>query len=307
MDEMVVEKQSFLTSNGMIALYIALGVVLAGVIAWLLMRKTVRTRLSMTQQLRRDPDINDWLITFGWTTKVLYVPTMAAALLASVLMFLQESGWSLFAGIDPKLVGGVWFALFFLNYLVEEYELSLKVLIIGIVGVGFLLLWLHLLGWVTGFLGLFKHLAFSISGTGYLLVALIGLLTLFISWLNGLFHYVAFTPNYLNLKVGLTEAGEQISREDYNTRIDTGDFLERLLGFGRIVISFKDNRRSPVLLLVWRVDRKAEMLERVRAKFAIDHPQRPGLIEISPPPAAPPLLSPDTPPAQNPPAQSTWE
>ena len=285
------------TSNQMIALYIALGVALMGMVSWFLMRKTLRTRLSMEQQLRRDPDINDWLITFGWTSKVLYVPTMAAALLASALMFLHESGWSIFADIDPKIVGGVWFALFFLNYLVEEYELSLKVLILGIVGIGFLLLWLHLLGWVTGFLGLFKHLAFSISGTGYLLVALIGLLTLFISWLNGLFHYVAFTPNYLNLKVGLTEAGEQISREDYNTRIDTGDFLERLLGFGRIIISFKDNRRPPVLLLVWRVDRKAETLERVRAKFAIDHPQRPGLIDIS--------ALPVTSPQQNPPSEPT--
>jgi len=285
------------TSNQMIALYIALGVALMGVVSWFLMRKTLRTRLSMEQQLRRDPDINDWLITFGWTSKVLYVPTMAAALLASALMFLHESGWSIFADIDPKIVGGVWFALFFLNFLVEEYELSLKVLILGIVGIGFLLLWLHLLGWVTGFLGLFKHLAFSISGTGYLLVALIGLLTLFISWLNGLFHYVAFTPNYLNLKVGLTEAGEQISREDYNTRIDTGDFLERLLGFGRIIISFKDNRRPPVLLLVWRVDRKAETLERVRAKFAIDHPQRPGLIDIS--------ALPVTSPQQNPPSEPT--
>ncbi len=285
------------TSNRMIALYIALGVALAGVITWLLMRKTVRTRLSMAQQLRRDPDINDWLITFGWTSKVLYVPTMAASLLASALMFLHESGWSVFAGIDPKLVGGVWFALCFLNFLVEEYELSLKVLALGIVGLGFLLLWLHLLGWVTGFLGLFRHLAFSISGTGYLLVALIGLLTLLISWLNGLFHYVAFTPNYLNLKVGLTEAGEQISREDYNTKIDTGDFLERLLGFGRIIISFKDNRRPPVILLVWRVDQKAETLERVRAKFAIDHPQRPELVDLS--------ALPVTAPQQNPPSEPT--
>lgn len=295
------------TSNQMIALYIALGVLLVGVVAWLVMRKTLRTRVHMERQLRQDPDINDWLITFGWTSKVLYVPTMAAALLASVLMFLQESGWSVFAGIDPKLVGGVWFAIFFVNFMMEEYELSLKVLLIVIVGTGFLLLWLHLLGWVTGFLGLFKHLAFSISGTGYLLVAFIGLLTLLLSWLNGLFHYVAFTPNYLNLKVGLTEAGEQISREDYNTRIDTGDFLERLLGFGRIIISFKDNRRSPIVLLVWRVDRKAETLECVRAKFAIDHPQRPGLIDISPPPAAPPLLSPEAPRDENPPSQSSWE
>jgi hypothetical protein len=264
---------SMWTSNGMIALYIALGVVLVGVFSWFLMRKTLQTRMTMMKQLRLDPDMNDWLVTFGWTSKVLYAPTMAAAVLASILMFLHESGWSIFAGIDPKIVGGVWFAIFFLNFLIEEYDLTIKILIIAVVGIGFLLLWLHLLGWVVGFLKLFKNLAFSISGTGYLLVAVIGLLTILLSWLNGLFHYVAFTPNYLNLKFGPTEAGEQIAREDYNTKIDTGDFLERLLGFGRIVITFKDNRRPPHTMLVWRVDRKAEMLERVRAKVAIDHPQ----------------------------------
>ncbi len=287
---------SMWTSNQMIALYIAVGVALVGVFSWFLMRKALQTRMTMMKQLRLDPDMNDWLVTFGWTPKVLYFPTMAAAALASILMFLHESGWSLFAGIDPQIIGGVWFAIFFLNFLIEEYDLTIKILIIGVVGIGFLLLWLHLLGWVLGFLGLFKHLAFSISGTGYLLVAIIGLLTILVSWVNGLFHYVAFTPNYLNLKVGPTEAGEQIAREDYNTRIDTGDFLERLLGFGRIVISFKDNRRPPLAMLVWRVDRKAEMLERVRAKVAIDHPQHETLapparaVELTPPPAesAPP-------------------
>jgi hypothetical protein len=287
------------TSNQMIALYIALGVALVAVFSWFLMRKTLQTRMTMTKQLRLDPDMNDWLVTFGWTPKVLYVPTMAAAVLASLLMFLHESGWSIFAGIDPKVVGGVWFAIFFLNFLIEEYDLTIKILIIAVVGVGFLLLWLHLLGWVMGFLRLFKSLAFSISGTGYLLVAIIGLLTILLSWLNGLFHYVAFTPNYLNLKFGPTEAGEQIAREDYNTKIDTGDFLERLLGFGRIVITFKDNRRPPHTMLVWHVDRKAEMLERVRGKFAIDHPQHEPLSPPTGLPGLTPLPPKSTPPTSD--------
>jgi hypothetical protein len=282
-----VNQQWSWTSNGMIALYIAIGVALAGVVGWLLMRKTLRTRLGMEKQLRQDPDINDWLVIFGWTPKVLYVPTMVAALLAAGLMFLHESGWQVFAGINPKLVGGVWFAIFFVNFLIEEYDVSIKLLIIGIIGLGCVLLWLHLLGWVGGFFRLFRHLGFSISGTGYLLIALIGLLTVAVSWLRGLFYYVAITPNYLNLQVGPTEAGEQIGREDYNTKIDTSDFLERLLGFGRISITFKEKPRPPLTLLVWRVERKAEMLERVRAKFAVDYPQKPGSICVSPPPYTP--------------------
>ncbi len=285
------------TSNGMLAIYIALGVVIVGVVTWLIMRKTVRTRMGMEKQLRLDPDINDWLVIFGWTPKALYFPTILVAVLASILMFMHESGWKIFAGINPKTVGGVWFAVFFLNFLIEEYHINIKILIITVVSTGFLLLWLHLLGWVTGFLGLFKSLAFSISGTGYLLIALIGLLTIGISWLRGLFFYTAITPNFLNLQEGPTEAGEQIGREDYNTKIDTGDFLERLMGFGRISITFKDKSRPPLTLLVWRVEKKAEMLEKVRAKFAIDYPQqRVVATEVKQPPAP----EPPVPPAQGP-------
>ncbi len=291
------------TSNQMIAVYIAFGVILAGVAAWLILRKTMRTRMGMERQLRQDPDINDWLVIFGWTPKILYVPTLLVAVLASILMFMQESGWKVFAGIDPKLVGGVWFAIFFANFLIEEYHLNIRILLLGAVGIGFLLLWLHLLGWVGGFLRLFTSLAFSISGTGYLLIAIIGGLTIFISWLQGLFCYVAITPNFLNVQVGPTEAGEQIGREDYNTKVDTSDFVERLLGFGRIIITFKEKSRPPLTLLVWRVETKAQMLEKVRAKFAIDYPQqRAAAPEVQLPPPSPPTpAEPPPEPVQAPP------
>ena len=281
------------TSNQMIALYIALGVLVAGVVAWLILRKTIRTRIAMERQLRQDPDINDWLVIFGWTPKVLYVPTIIVAVLASLLMFMQESGWKIFAGINPKTVGGIWFTIFFINFIIEEYHISIKVIIIAFVGTGFLLLWLHLLGWVGGFLGLFRSLAFSISGTGYLLIAIFGLLTIGISWLQGLFFYVAITPNSLNLQEGPTEAGEQIGREDYNSKVDTGDFLERLLGFGRISITFKEKSRLPLTLLVWQVQKKADLLEKVRSKFAIDYPQqRVATPQAQVPPPPPPDVKP---------------
>ena len=78
----------------------------------------------------------------------------------------------------------------------------------------------------------------------------------------------------MNLQEGPTETGEQIGREDYNSRVDTSDFLERLLGFGRIIITFRDKKREPISLLVWRIQEKVQMLERVRGKFAIDLQQQ---------------------------------
>ncbi|HUU91370.1 MAG TPA: hypothetical protein VM238_09190 [Phycisphaerae bacterium] len=257
------------TSNQAIAIYIALGLVAAGVIVWLVMRKTVRTRVRTEREVRQDPDIHDWLVIFNWSRKALYVPTIAVSLAASTIMFLREMGL-FFDAVTPEIIGGVWFTVFFLNFMVEEFEINVKVVLIGTLCLLALLLWLHLLGWVRPFVRMFGHVTIQMSWMGYLALAIIGMLTIGISWVRGLFYYVVFTPNYMNIQWGLTESGDHVGREDYNTHVDTTDLLERLMGFGKIVIVFKDQKRPPLTLLVWRIGRRAELLERVRGKFAID-------------------------------------
>ena len=258
------------TSNKMIAFYIVIGLAVLIIVAWLLLKRTIRTRLRMKKTTRTDLGDDTFLIIFNWTPKILYFPTMIASIIASNLMYLHEADFWVFASINPKIIGSIWFLIFFLNFLVEEYNITIIVLITSLLTVGFLFLWLNLVGWVTDFLSLFKHFALSISATGYLLVSIIGLLTILISWLKGLFYYVTITPNYINLQEGPTETGEQIAREDYNTRIDTSNFLERLLGFGKIVITFNDRRRQPITLLVGSIKRKSRLLEEVRSKFVVE-------------------------------------
>ncbi len=240
-------------------------------IVWLFLRRTIRTRVHMEAQLRDDPDINEWLVVFSWSRKVLYMPTIIVALVAYVLMLLKELGP--LSGLDATIVGGVWLAVFFLNFLVDEYEVSIKVLMILLLCFGVLTLWLLALGWLRPFLGLFTYLRVSISSTGYLVIAAIFLVAVAVAWIRGLFYYIAITPNYLNVQVGPTETGEQVSREEYSTRIDTTDFLERLFGFGRIVITFADQRRQPMLLLVGRIGKRAAALESIRGKLAVDRDQ----------------------------------
>jgi hypothetical protein len=247
--------------------------VAAGVITWLATRKMVRTRLRTEKEIREDPDIHDWLVVFGWTRKVLYVPTIAVSLLAAVLMFLHSRGW-LPGAATPEIIGGVWFAVFLANFLVEEFEISAKVVLIAAATLVALFLWLHLLGWVRPFVRMFGNLSISMSWIGFLVLAALGLVTIVASWVQGLFHYVAFTPNYLNIQWGLTESGDHIGREDYNTHVDTEDVLERLMGFGKVIIVDRRQQRPPVILLVWRIGKKAERLESVRGKFAIDSDHR---------------------------------
>ncbi len=238
-----------------------------GVLAWLLLRKTIRSRVRVERQLRDDPDINDWLVVFNWSRKVLYVPTIIASIVAAIVMFIRPTGDH--AGV----VGGIWLAVFFVNFLIDEYEMSVKLLLIVLLCLIVLFLWLSFMDWLGGFLGVFKKLSVTINGLGYLIIAIIFLLAIGVSWLRGLFYYVAITPNYLNIQTGPTETGEQISREEYSTRVDTGDFLERLLGFGRIIITFADHRRLPMMLLVWRIGKGAARLESIRGKISVDFHQ----------------------------------
>lgn len=258
------------TSSKMIAFYIVIGLAVLTIVAWLLLKRTLRTRLRVKKVTRTDLGDNTFLIVFNWTPKILYFPTMIASIFASNLMYLREADFWVFGSINPEIIGGIWFIIFFLNFLIEEYNITIIVMLTSLLSVGFLLLWLNLVGWVSDFLNLFKHFALSISATGYLLVSIIGLLTVLISWLKGLFYYVTITPNYINLQEGPTETGEQIAREDYNTRIDTSNFLERLLGFGKIVITFKDRKRQPITLLVGSIKRKSRLLEEVRSKFVVE-------------------------------------
>jgi hypothetical protein len=165
------DKESPWVTGPMIAIYIFIGLGVGIIIAWILLRKTLRTRLGMKKIMTEDSDIDEFLIAFNWTPKILYFPTMIASIVAANLMYLQEREIWFFASINPEIIGGVWFVIFFLNFLVEEYNITIMVILISFLGIGFLFLWLNLVGWVSGFLKLFRHFALSISSSGYLLVS----------------------------------------------------------------------------------------------------------------------------------------
>jgi hypothetical protein len=243
-----------------------IGMLVLGAVGLYLMRKTIRSRMRMDKQLRLDPDINEWLVIFGWSRKALYIPTIVLSLVAALLSAILHDKYQ-------HAIGGVWMSVFFLNFLIDEYELSIKVLLIIILCVVAGYIWLLFMGWEHHALTFFRKINVSLNWMGYLLIALILALAVVVSWIKGLFYYVAITPNYLNIQVGPTETGEQISREEYSTRVDTGDFLERLLGFGRVIITFSDQRRQPIALLIGRIGKRAAKLESIRGILAVDRHQ----------------------------------
>ncbi len=260
-----------------VILAVPFGLAVLAALVFLLLRNTLRTRYRVGRQLELDQDINEWLICFDWSRKVLYLPAIVMSFLGAMAMLMIEWHTIPEQAIPAlrQIVGGLWLLTFLLSFLVDEYEMSVKILAIIVLLVLLLTLWLHLLGWLMGSIKLLGHVSVSMSWQGFLFIGVLFLAGIVVSWIKGLFYYVAITPNYMNVQVGLTETGEQVSREDYSTRVDTGDFLERIMGFGRIVITFRDNRRLPMSLLVGRIGVKAATLESIRGKLAVDAYQSP--------------------------------
>jgi predicted membrane protein len=158
-------------------------------------------------------------------------------------------------------------------FLIDEYQVSLKVLVLTVLLAVLVCLWLHMLGWLGQSFRALGRISVSMSWMGFLFFGMLFSFSVLTSWIKGLFCYVAITPNYMNIQAGLTETAEQVSREDYTTRVDTGDFLERIMGFGRVIITFRDSRRMPMMLLVGGIGKKTQALESIRGKLTVDtHP-----------------------------------
>jgi hypothetical protein len=241
---------------------------IVGFLLWMLKRKDIRTRVQMDAQLKADPDINDWLVIFNWSRKIIYLPTIILSMvcfLASVLGFGE--------GVLGAL-GTIWLFLFLFNFIVEEFSIGVKEVLIVILFGGGACVWLAFLGWLRPFVHAVGTLSVTMNGLGYLMIALVFSIAIAVSWFRGLFHYVAVTPNSINIQSGLTETGVQISREDYNTQVDTSDILERMMGFGRIVVNFRDLRRAPVDCMVWNIGRKSRILETIRGTLTVDRAKK---------------------------------
>ena len=250
------------TSTQIIVFIAPFATALLGIILWLFMRRSIRTRFRMDQQLLKDPDISEWLVVFGWTRKVIYLPVILLSLVFFVLSLLLK---------EPSgTMGAIWLGCFLVNFMIEEYDAGIKELLLLVLGLGGMVLWLSYLHWLDDLWSFLGGISADMNGVAYLIFALIFLVAICVSWIRGLFFYVAFTPNYVNIQRGPTESGQQIGREAIETGFDTEDLLERMLGFGSILVTFRDSRREDIRLLVWGIGKKARKLESIRGAIVIE-------------------------------------
>ncbi len=249
-------------SPKVIVCYLIIAMVVAMLLLVLLFSRAFRTRTRVEKNTRDDPDLHDWLIVYDLDEMALFYPTIIASLLAAAITYFEL--------INPGIVGTFWFLIALFNFLMYKYVIGIKMLLISFFSFSLTIAFLIFLGFFVGALRKLTHLEIYASPLLYLLFVIVSLTSIFISWLKGLFYYLAFLPNYLNIQEGASEEGDQIDRSDFNTKVDTSDITLRRLGFGWIEVYFKERNRMPIRILVWNIKKKARYLEKVRGKLAID-------------------------------------
>lgn len=252
-----------------IVFFLPLLIALIGLGIYLLMRKTIRTRSEIDRELKNNPDINEWLVIFDWSRKVIYMPTVVVSVVCFIASVLGASESTL------GTLGTVWLFVFLCNFIVEEFQVGVNevlIMLLFVIGAG---IWMAFLGFLDPFVDFIGGLSVQMNGLGYLLIALVFLTAIAISWLRGMFKYAVLTPNYINIQSGITETGTQIGREEYSTSVDTGDILERLMGFGRIIVNYtSEARRQQDSFLVWNIGRKSRKIESIRSAISIERAPR---------------------------------
>jgi hypothetical protein len=244
----------------MISTYVVIGITLTAILGGYVLKKTrsIRTRIDRDNDLRQDRNISVWLTTFDWTWLVLFVPTMAVAVLCGIIGYIID--W-----VDPansmvhRILGGVCFGFLCLNAAVVVFKLTpTRVLLFVSAVVAFCLILLLMgVGVCLSFFEKFKYLGVRVDPLGYLLIAYVGFFFLRLIWITGLFEYVAMAPNRLDIQMGLSESERGIQRKDFRVSIDTEDVILRLFKVGRIIISFPQSDRLPMSYLVTGIDKKA--------------------------------------------------
>jgi hypothetical protein len=257
-------------SDTMIATYILSGAVLAAELAAVILLKTARTRYSVERKILEHRDVNEYVILWDRPRWVLYTPAMALAVLFSAFLLLRQ--WDLFPqAVTPRMLGGIWLVLCILNVCVEQFHMSIKVVLIIVPTIAAFLLVLHLIGYADEAVRLLRYSAVEVPVKLYFVTALMIGIVMFVGWVHGLFHYMAITPNVADLQRGLTETGRQIKNADYDVDFDATDVVERwLFGFGRIIISFRGPSRPPMVFFVPHASVVDERIRRVRSVTAID-------------------------------------
>jgi len=247
-----------------IALYFASGIITFCLLSFIFLLKRAKTRWEVEDRLRRSEDIHDWMVFFSWTKKLIHIPTIIAGFAAAIIIrFYPES---------ENLVGAAWFFVWLICYTVEESDIGLSTALVAFVAI-LLLAVLSIFGEVHDDIPrLAKYIRFSASSALYLGISIVYLTAIVLSYIKGLFYYVALEPNQMIIQTKIGEDAAAYHRTEYDVRIETTvDIVEWFVYHtGTVKIQFRNGKRPPLECYVGNIGTKARYLASVLGVTAID-------------------------------------
>ena len=260
-------------STKAIALYFASGIFCFGIIAFMGLMRRATTRWDMEARLgerHRAKMISHWLVIFNWTRKILHIPTIVFAFLAAFIMWLYSDSENIES--IGSIVGAIWFCVWLFCHTIEDNNISLSVAIALFGGV-LLFTVLAIFGEVYGeIIAAVKLIEMFASPALYLGFAFAYLTSIGLSYVKGLFYYVAIEPNQMIVQFKIGEDGETFQRMQYDARVEaTVDIFEWFFyDTATIKIQFHGGKRSPMEYYVGRIKQKAKWLSSVLGVTAVE-------------------------------------
>jgi len=247
----------------MLSFYVLAGVPLLLVLGFLCLVVMVKTRWDAERKLYEDPDINQWLVCFNWSKNILHLPTVIFSAALAFAIWKNPSHIRIFSTI--------WCFVFIVCEIIKDKDLSLwKLLSVFIffafLGIGFVSI--EKIDWVGR---QFMKINIQVSSHFMILIGIYFLLDICACFIIGVFWYYRFEPNQLVVEKGMAQNADLLDREDYNATVETtNDFIEWLLGMGKIRVEFKVGNRQPKEIYVGRIKNKSEWIKSIMGKKALD-------------------------------------
>jgi len=238
-----------------IALYFGVGITVFTIIAFIALMRRATTRWEM--EIRLDKEHESWLVIFNWTKKILHIPTIICSVPAALIV------WRLPPDSPHiQIVGATWFCVWLFCHTIEDYDFSFAVtLAIAVSIVLFLVLTVfgHVLGTIADCARLISIFA---SPALYLGIGIAYMISIVISYIRGLFYYVAITPNQMIIQSKIGEDGETIQRRKYDAKVEAStDVIEWLVyNVGSLKIWFHEGGREPMSFYVSGIRKKSAWL-----------------------------------------------
>lgn len=217
------------------------------------------------------------IVIRSWPKIVLMVPTLVTAIVCGILM-------GLYGEPEPKadfgivhLAGLAFLLMLLLNLTVLLYDLSLRGFMIVVLLLAVLILAIFLIG--TRHQGIWQSIANALSvkvyanAAFYFLFAVVLLLNLAIAFVMTRFHYWQIENNEIIIHHGFMSEQERHPTAQARFKLVIEDVVEyALMGSGKLVFYFGDDKSEHELTTVPFVHRKAKMLDELLGRIAVvDH------------------------------------